>query len=74
MIAITSLRFVVAFGTAISGWVVVVVVGSGASEIQILSPIIIFVEVRAPFKVRTFFNETSKRAAIRVQESFALAV
>ncbi len=70
----TSLRFVVVFGTAIGGWVVVVVVGRGASEIQIWSPIIIFVEVLAPFKVNTFFNETSKRAAIRVHESFAFAV
>ena len=78
MIAITSLRFVVAFGTTIGGWlvvvVVVVVVVVGASEIQIWSPIMIFVEVLAPFKVKTFFKETSKRAAMRVHESLALAV
>ena len=78
MIAITSFRFVVVFGTTIGGWlvvvVVVVVVVVGASEIQIWSPIMIFVEVLAPFKVKTFFNETSKRAAMRVHESLALAV
>ena len=78
MIAITSFRFVVVFGTTIGGWlavvVVVVVVVVGASEIQIWSPIMIFVEVLAPFKVKTFFSETSKRAAMRVHESLALAV
>ena len=35
--------------------------------------IIIFVEVLALFSERTFLNEISKRAAIRVHESFALA-
>ncbi|CAB4540546.1 unannotated protein [freshwater metagenome] len=53
--------------------VVLVVVVAGTSEMQIWSPIIIFVEVLALFSERTFLNEISKRAAIRVHESFALA-
>ncbi len=84
MIAITSLRLVVVFGTTIGDGltvvvalvllVVVLVVAAFALEIQTRSPIIIFVEVLALLSERTFLNEISKRAAIRVHESFALAL